>query len=117
MIGVTPGGAAQNAGLRKGDHLLAVEGQSIEVGAKALKDFSGKVAEAKKSNPSRLNLTVGSPEGRREMAVTMDQVCHYDNIVMQGDEAQRVLRRREYRDDVDDDALRQRPGAAGRLCP
>jgi len=86
VIGVTPEGAAQNAGLRKGDHVLAVGGQSIEVGATALKDFSAKVSEAKKADASRLNLTVGTPEGRREVPVALDRVCDYDNIVLQGDE-------------------------------
>jgi membrane-associated protease RseP (regulator of RpoE activity) len=63
VVGITPGGAAYNGGLREGDRILAVEGQPVQPGPGAVKDFSTKVADARKSNRSRISLAVLSLGG------------------------------------------------------
>jgi beta-barrel assembly-enhancing protease len=86
IAGVTPGGAAAKAGLRRGDRVLAVEGRRVATGAKAVKDFSEKVTVAKESNPDEVTLTVERSGEAQQITLQLDRVCDYDNIVVQGDD-------------------------------
>jgi hypothetical protein len=83
VVGITPGGAAYNGGLREGDRILAVEGQPVQPGPGAVKDFSTKVADARKSNRSRISLAVLSLGEPGQRVLELDKVCDYDNIVLQ----------------------------------
>jgi hypothetical protein len=85
ITSVVPGGAAAKAGLMRGDRVLAVEGQRVETGAKALKDFSEKVAAAKGKDPGEIALTIERSDETKQFTVQLDRVCDFSNIVLQSD--------------------------------
>jgi len=81
VTGVALGSAAERAGLRLGDRILAINGQSMSFGSGAPADFAKRLART----DARVAITTRHDSVIHTVYVPRDTVCDYDLVALPGD--------------------------------
>ena len=85
VMNVTPGQPADEAGLKVGDRLLAVNGKPIGTGPRAREDLDSKLPSAKEKSPKSYTLTYRRGSETSTVEVRTEMTCVYAPELRQSD--------------------------------
>jgi predicted Zn-dependent protease len=85
VMHVTSGLAGDQAGIRVGDRIIAVNGSPISIGSRAVADFTAKVPSAKNKSPAEYSVTYRRGEETSTVTVRTQLACSYSPQLLQED--------------------------------
>ena len=83
VLTLTHGGPAARAGVRPGDHILAVGEDALRPGVGTLKKFTELLAKHREAGDKEISVVLQRGTETRRTAIHLDEVCDYGSAVIQ----------------------------------
>jgi hypothetical protein len=83
VLTLTHGGPAARAGLRPGEHIVAVGEDALRPGVGTLKKFTELLAKHREAGDSEVSVMLQRGKETRRAAIHLDEACDYGSVVVQ----------------------------------